>query len=249
MNQDHVGCVSAFTPAAHMHDLDLSFDGSRNDWTADAFGLKTRSSPSPIMQMSFPQMPDLPDLLNPRVVPALEPMPDSCILPPPLGASPSPPETRSLGTEETAESVMRHARDDAGFDTFEQTATAHYETSFGNASPLSTKQHPSRGRRQEILKTATAMLGSEASWKQSQLAPRLLSKDATSSLAESLESMKKTVQQELPNSWALNEALASERGAGSSADGSNVALAAILLQQFSGRVPKKQLLRVVEACI
>ncbi|GAB0138071.1 hypothetical protein EsDP_00006317 [Epichloe bromicola] len=253
MNQDHVGCMSAFTPAAHMHDLDLSFDGSRNDWTTEAFGLKTRSSPSPMIQMSFPQMPDLPDLPDARLVPALElePMPDSCcILPPPPRASPSPPEARGSRTEETVESVMRRARDDAGFDTFEDVATAHCETSFGNASAPSTEQHPSRGRRREILRTVTATLGSEASRKQSQLASRLLSTDAaSSSVAESLESMKKIVQQELPNSWALNEALASERGTGSSADGSNVVLAAILLQQFSGRVPKKQLLRVVEACI
>lgn len=199
MNQDHVGCMSAFTPAAHMHDhLDLSFDGARNGWTTDAFGLKTRSSPSPIMQMSFPQIPDLPD---PRVVPALEPMPDPCLLPPPPGASPSPPEARGSRTEAGVESVMRrHARDDAGFNTFEEeVATAHYEASFGNASPLSTEQHPSRGGRREILETATAtaMLSSEASWKQGQLASLFLGKDASSSVAESLESMKKTVQQEV----------------------------------------------------
>lgn len=192
INQEHMECMTAFPPP-HADNLDFPFDSSQDDWTIDAFGLKTRSCPSPMGQVSFAQIP------NPAL-PVLEPMLDN-------------------STEERVESVMRHAQA-TGFDTFEDIATAYYKTNFKDSSALSTGQHSShskrfsrvisdvyqateswpqwdrRGFREEILDTAMAMLNAEASGKGSQLASALQNKGA-SSVSESLQSMKKTVQQEV----------------------------------------------------
>jgi len=183
-----------------MHNLDYSFDSSRDeDWETDAFGLKTRSCPSPMGQISFSQISDH------AAISALEPM---------LWK-----DSGACRTEERVESVMRHAHD-TGFDTFEDFATAYYKTDLNKSSPLSTEQHWSRSKRlprvisevyqatgswphwerrgfcQQILHTATAMLTSEASAKDSQLAYSLQNKD-TLSVSETLESMKDMVQQEV----------------------------------------------------
>ncbi|KAG5977693.1 hypothetical protein E4U55_006603 [Claviceps digitariae] len=259
ISRDHMGCMSGLTPA-NMHNLNYSLDGSRDDdWRTDAFGLKSRSCPSPMGQMSFSHISDT------AAIPALEPM---------LWK-----DSRNCRTEERVESVMRRAQD-SGFDTFEDFATAYYNSNFNKSSPLSTEQHLSRSKRlprvisevyqaaeswpqwerrgfcQQILHTATAMLKSETSAKGSHLVHSVQNKD-TLNAGETLESMKEVVQQELPYSWALNKALAEERGGADTPDGpgsgsgsaSNLALATILLQRCSGRVPREQLLRLVEACI
>ncbi|KAG5989466.1 hypothetical protein E4U54_004324, partial [Claviceps lovelessii] len=253
MSRDQIGCMSGLAPA-HMHNLDFSFDSSRDDdWRTDTFALKTRSCPSPMGPMSFSQISD------PAAIPALEPTPWS--------------DPRSCRTEQRVESVMRHAHD-TGFDTFEDLATAYYKTELDkSSSPLSTEQHLSRSKRlprvisevyhateswpdwerrpfcQQLLETTAAMLRSEASAKDSLVANSLQSKD-TWGVSEAVESLKEMVQQEMPYSWAINKALV-EKGDGgddpSDAPASYVALATILLQRCSGRVPREQLLRMVEA--
>ncbi|KAG5921460.1 hypothetical protein E4U42_005842 [Claviceps africana] len=255
ISRGQVGCMSSLAPT-HVHNLDYSFDGSRDDdWRTDAFGLKTRSCPSPMGQMSFAHM------AEPVVIPALEPMVWK--------------DSRTCTTEERVESVMRQAHE-AGFDTFEDFATAYYKTDLNKASPLSTEQHLSRSKRlprvvsdvyqaaetwpqwerrgfcQQILATAATMLTSEASARDGHLA-YLLQKQDVSRVSEGLELMGKRAQQELPYSWTLNKALVEEGDVAHAAEGpgssSYIALATVLLQRCSGRVPREQLLRVVEACI
>ncbi|KAK2592737.1 hypothetical protein QQS21_009580 [Conoideocrella luteorostrata] len=267
MTREPMNCMGTFTPsAAQINNIDFSFDSPRDDWRTEAFGLKTRQSPSPIGTMSVPQLPD-------AAIPTLEPMLDAGVLSRSTRASSAPSRT-----DERLENVMRHAHA-AGFDTFEDMATSYYQTTFKNSSPLSTEQHLSRskrlprvissvyqaseswphwerhGFRDEIVKTATTMLGSEASEKSatlsSNLSPlleNLKTKDA-SKIAATLETIKQTIQQELPHSWALNSGLAKEMGAGWQANDGNAAMATIMLQQLSGKIPKEQLLRVVEACL
>ncbi|KAG5929619.1 hypothetical protein E4U53_002410 [Claviceps sorghi] len=257
ISRDHMGCMSGMA-ATHVHNMDYSFDGSRDDdWRTDAFGLKTRSCPSPMGQMSFAQM------AEPVVIPALEPMVWK--------------DSRTCTTEERVERVMRQAHD-VGFDTFEDFSTAYYKTNSNKSSPVSTEQHLSRSKRlprvvsdvyqateswpqwerrgfcQQILDTAAAMLTSEASAKDGQLAHSLqLQNQDVSSVSEVLELMKERAQQELPYSWALNKALVEEGHVAQATEGpgssSHVALATVVLQQCAGRVPREQLLRVVEACI
>ncbi|KAG6040929.1 hypothetical protein E4U41_006580 [Claviceps citrina] len=258
INRDHMGCINAFPPP-HVHNLDYSLD----DWRSDALGLKTGSSPPPMGQMSFPHITE-------AAVAGFEPMLDTSVLPRPHNENPAGAPSKGSGEEERLESVMRHAHE-VGFNTFEDVATAYYKTDSRNSSALSTEQQLSRSRRlprmisdvyqategwsqwerwgfrQEILQTAMAMVRSEASGTDSPLASLLQSNDGPNG-SETLESLMEMAQQALPHSWALNRAMVDGGGADSS-DASQIALAAMLLQQCCGKVPRERLLGVLEACI
>ncbi|KAL7934555.1 hypothetical protein V8C35DRAFT_31366 [Trichoderma chlorosporum] len=132
-----------------------------------------------------------------------------------------------------------------------------------------------RGFQEEILKTAESMLISESAGARSsimaKIEPLLDSHDPTNpeSTAEGLLNLKRSIQDEvskyaikhfqsskstansmkLPNSWALTMALASGARNSFQRDRSNTALATTLLVNFSGRIPKDQLLQILGACL
>ena len=54
---------------------------------------------------------------------------------------------------------------------------------------------------------------------------------------------------QLPDSWRLNMALADGNDPGQVTEPSQITLATMLLQQFSGRIPKTRLLKLIDACI
>ncbi|KAG6002744.1 hypothetical protein E4U21_002801 [Claviceps maximensis] len=119
MSRDELGFMSGLAPA-HGQNLDFSFDGSRDDdWRTDAFGLRTRSCPSPMAQMSFGQISGHAGI----------PGPESMLW----------KDDGSCRTEERVERAMQHVRD-TGFETFEDFATSYYKTNVSKSSGLSTEQ-------------------------------------------------------------------------------------------------------------
>ncbi|KAH0495851.1 hypothetical protein TgHK011_009379 [Trichoderma gracile] len=170
----------------------------------------------------------------------------------------SQPSTQHASVGESIESIMENVQA-AGFDSFDALVSAYYCDTFAEASPLANEQRLSRNRRlpkviddvfratsgwsswerrgfqEEILKTAESMLTSEGASARSSLmskiTPLLESHDATNpaATAEALVNLKRSIQDELPNSWALTMALAADSRNSWQRDRSNTALATTLL--------------------
>ncbi|PNY24618.1 Uncharacterized protein TCAP_05445 [Tolypocladium capitatum] len=234
---EHVGCVGAFTPPQADAMEFAAFDASVGVWKMEHL-----------------------DHMVPHM---MDPNPD--LTPVPL---PMPPGTASL--DQRFEDIMQHVAA-AGFESFDDLVTAYYRDTFCQTSPLANEQHLSRSRRlpkvisdvfqatgswthwerrgfqEEIVKMAESVLVSEGSGVgvgsslTSQIGPLIEARDGPV-VAEALLGIKKSVQSDLPNLWALTMALA--------ADGrSSTALATILLLQCPGRIPKDQLLELIGACL
>ncbi|KAF4123087.1 hypothetical protein GMORB2_6635 [Geosmithia morbida] len=107
----------------------------------------------------------------------------------------------------------------------------------------------------DILRTAGAMLTSEGSDIMQSLGPgvnALLDAQNSGDIAASTEakaSMKRSIQEELPNLWTLTMSLAAGRRHSWQWDRSNTALAISLLVNFSGHLSNEQLQCLVGACL
>lgn len=112
-----------------------------------------------------------------------------------------------------------------------------------------------KGFQDEILRTAEGMLTNEGCDARQSLGGKVnqlveaQDNGNPAAAAEAMVSMKRTVQEQLPNSWALTMALASDNRHSWQSDRSNTALATTLLLNFAGRVPNEQLLRLVGSCL
>lgn len=112
-----------------------------------------------------------------------------------------------------------------------------------------------KGFQDEILRTAEGMLTSEGCDARQQLGGKVnqlveaQDNGNAAAAGEAMVSMKRTIQEQLPNSWALTMALASDNRHSWQSDRSNTALATTLLLNFAGRIPNDQLLRLVGSCL
>lgn len=180
--------------------------------------------------------------------------------------------------DERFECIMEQV-EAAGFDSFDSLVTAYYGQTFSESSPLANEQRMSRNRRlpkvisdvyqatnqwtdwerrgfqDEILKTAESMVTSEGCDARASLSNNINAfieaqdQCNPASANDAILSMKRSVQDELPNSWALTMALAADNRQSWRSDRSNTALATILLLNYSGRIPNEQLLRLIGACL
>lgn len=180
--------------------------------------------------------------------------------------------------DERFECIMEQV-EAAGFDSFDSLVTAYYGQTFSESSPLANEQRMSRNRRlpkvisdvyqatgqwtdwerrgfqDEILKTAESMVTTEGCDARASLSGNISTfieaQDQCNHAAanEAILSMKRSVQDELPNSWALTMALAADNRQSWRSDRSNTALATILLLNYSGRIPNDQLMRLIGACL
>ena len=112
-----------------------------------------------------------------------------------------------------------------------------------------------KGFQDEILRTAESMLTSEGCDARQALGAKVTQlveaqdNGNPAGAAEAMLSMKRTIQEQLPNSWALTMALASDNRHSWQSDRSNTALATTLLLNFAGRISNDQLLRLVGSCL
>ncbi|KAL6903113.1 hypothetical protein GGI43DRAFT_401273 [Trichoderma evansii] len=275
---EQVPCVDAFSPA-HGDDMEYSFDTNVEVWKTGAMSKIQSLSPpsnddnnhdnnnSNTLPYSEPTTPsavlDCPELTGPGSS-TISPLPQ--------------PTTENISLDERMEGIMEKVRA-AGFDSFDALVSAYYCGNFGEASFLANEQRLSRNRRlpkvidnvfqatrqwsawerrgfqEEILKTAESMLKSEAASAHNPLmakiAPLLDLHEITNqaSTAEALVDLKRSIQDQLPNSWALGMALSFDSRNSWQRDRSNTALATTLLTNFSGRIPNAQLLQIIGACL
>ncbi|KAL6872006.1 basic-leucine zipper transcription factor [Trichoderma novae-zelandiae] len=266
---EQVSCVDAFSPA-HGESMEFSFDASLDAWRGDSMS-KARSTHTATSSISFPP---LTAATTPSAVlgSPLMTMSSQNLRPA------SQPSTHHTSFGESIESIMQNVQA-AGFDSFDALVSAYYCDTFAETSPLANEQRLSRNRRlpkviddvfratkewsswerrgfqEEILKTAESMLTSEGAGARSSLmskiAPLLESHDASNpaATAEALVSLKRSIQNELPNSWALTMALAADSRNSWQRDRSNTALATTLLVNFAGQIPNDQLLQILGACL
>ncbi|EHK47618.1 hypothetical protein TRIATDRAFT_51934 [Trichoderma atroviride IMI 206040] len=275
---EQVSCVDAFSPT-HAEAMEYSFDTNAEEWKTGAISkVQSLPLPTPsnnniqnnnnhATPYSAPTTPSA--VLDCPVITG----PDSSTI------SPIPqPAVENISLDERMEGIMQKVRA-AGFESFDALVTAYYCGNFVEASPLANEQRLSRNRRlpkvidnvfqattqwsawerrgfqEEILKTAESMLKSEAvnahSPLMAKITPLLDLHDITNpaSTAEALVELKRSIQDELPNSWALGMALSSNSRNPWARDRSNTALATTLLINFSGRIPNDQLLQIIGACL
>ncbi|KAI6784864.1 uncharacterized protein J7T54_007958 [Emericellopsis cladophorae] len=112
-----------------------------------------------------------------------------------------------------------------------------------------------KGFQDAILRTAEGMLTSEGCDARQSLGSKVAQLveaqdlgDATKAAGAKVE-MKRTVQEQLPNAWAVTMALAADTRHAWQSDRSNTALATTLLLNFAGRISNEQLLRLVGTCL
>ncbi|KAJ4858302.1 hypothetical protein T069G_06569 [Trichoderma breve] len=265
---EHAQCSDSFSPT-NAEAMEFSYESSADLWKTDTIP-KSRPPPASDNAITFPP---LPAAATPSAV-LNSPVPESSNQN--LRPAPQPVTQTALG--ERIGSIME-AVQAAGFDSFDALVSAYYCDTFGEASSLANEQRLSRNRRlpkviadvfqatkgwstwerrgfqEEILKTSEAMLISEGdgarSSVMSKIEPLLDSHDPTNpdATADALINLKRSIQDELPNSWALTMALASGTRNSFQRDRSNTALATTLLVNFSGRMPKDQLLQILCACL
>ncbi|KAL7813936.1 basic-leucine zipper transcription factor [Trichoderma aethiopicum] len=266
---EQVSCIDAFSPA-HAESMEFSFDTNVDAWKSDSMP-KTRPAHTATSSISFPP---LTAATTPSAVLGSPIITDSN-----QGLRPtSQPSAQHASLGASIESIMENVQA-AGFDSFDALVSAYYCDTFAESSPLANEQRLSRNRRlpkviddvfrategwsswerrgfhEEILKTAESMLTSEGAGARSSLmskiTPLLESHDASNpaATAEALVNLKRSIQNELPNSWALTMALAADSRNSWQRDRSNTALATTLLVNFAGRIPNDQLLQILGACL
>ncbi|KFH45278.1 hypothetical protein ACRE_039130 [Hapsidospora chrysogenum ATCC 11550] len=112
-----------------------------------------------------------------------------------------------------------------------------------------------KGLQDQILRTAETILTGEGCGARQALGDKITTlieaQDSgnEAAAAEAVTSMKRTLQEELPNSWAFTMALAADGRHSWQKDRSNTALATAVVLNFAGRIPDAQLLRLVGACL
>ncbi|RYP14563.1 hypothetical protein DL765_006296 [Monosporascus sp. GIB2] len=121
-----------------------------------------------------------------------------------------------------------------------------------------------RGLHEEILKMSESMLVGESNGARSSLAANVTSLvesapdqqqqppvdlKGSSAMDMPFSAVKRMVQNELPNLFALNKALTAHNGDLSHRDRSNTAVATILLLLCAGNIPTEQLLRLLETSL
>ncbi|KAM4059012.1 hypothetical protein HRG_008115 [Hirsutella rhossiliensis] len=262
----NVDCTSAYTPS-HTAGLDFAFEEPVEDWKGDLLDPKMRDHSPPADGLHYHSLPAMPPFLGSTV--------DAHTNVPHV-ARPTLSGNSSL--DERVGGFMQHV-EAAGFNCFEDLVTAYYSDAFVETSPLAHEQYLSRNRRlpkvisdlfratndwstwerrgfhDEILKTAESLLISETSSAHeiimSRLKPLIEVQDGIVSphAAEALLDVRKSIQQDLPNSWSFAMALAAENRSPWQQDRSNTALATILLLQFAGRIPHSQLLQLIGICL
>ncbi|KAK3351098.1 hypothetical protein B0H65DRAFT_108080 [Neurospora tetraspora] len=184
--------------------------------------------------------------------------------------------TKRPTLDERMESVMERV-ETAGFDSFDSLATLYYKAKFGDSSSLAVEQRLSRNRRlpklfadvfsaaqewgareqrplfDEILRMSEGMLISEARGVHSTLHASIggLARSAKDERTgkSAVPGLKRLMESNLPNLWALVTALATENRAVRQRDRSNTVLATILVLQSSGQLPKQSLMALLEACL
>ncbi|KAK3328124.1 hypothetical protein B0T19DRAFT_423750 [Cercophora scortea] len=314
MNQIGGGGNQPFSPDSH-NMMDFSFNGPHHDiWPCES---PAASQEVHVRQASIPPPPPpppprtspqhaenkpMPPTTNPAALmrPATDmqaPRPPSQ---PPTQSQPHPRSlARDASLDERFESVMERV-EAAGFDNFDELATAYYSERFPEPSPLAIEQRLSRNRRlpklfasvfeasqgwtawerrgflEEVLKTAETMLIAEGRGAQSRglegsIVNALLQTTGVAAggssssppagttppagaagsqnLNQGIPAMKRLIENDLPNLWALTTALASENRALRQRERSNTVLATIVMLQCAGRVPKQSLLSLVDACL
>ncbi|KAL7906322.1 hypothetical protein GGI35DRAFT_487513 [Trichoderma velutinum] len=265
---EHAQCSDSFPPN-HTEAMEFSYEPSGDLWKTDAMP-KSRPPPASDNSMTFPP---LTAAATPSAV-LSSPVAEGSN----QDLRPALQSVTQAALGERIGSIMETVQA-AGFDSFDALVSAYYCDTFGEASPLANEQRLSRNRRlpkviddvfqatkgwstwerrgfqEEILKTAESMLISEGagarSFVMSKIEPLLDSHDPTNleATADALFNLKRSIQDELPNSWALTMALASGTRNSFQRDRSNTALATTLLVNFSGRMPKEQLLQILCACL
>nr|ADY16693.1 TqaK [Penicillium aethiopicum] len=165
-----------------------------------------------------------------------------------------------------------------GFENFDALVTAYYNGIFAESSPLAYEQRLSRTRRlpkviadvchtadqwdsrerrglqEEIVKTTENLLSSEGDDAQRNFTECIMTlaqtqaQDMTNKTC-SPGPIKRMMENELPTRWALMMGLAAENRAAWQRDRSDIALAAIVLLHFAGRIPKEQLLRLLSTLL
>jgi hypothetical protein len=250
MNQaDQMSCVSAFTPA-NSDGMDFTnFDASVDMW-------KTQRSPEDSYFQGMAGMPN--------AVPDMKPRPWV------------PGKNATL--DQRFEAVLEQAQA-AGFESFDAMVTAYYSQPFSEASPMADEQSLSRKRRlpqmvadlynatnqwsdwerqpfrEEILKLSENMIASEAADTRQALMSKVNSlleaqdQGNPAAVAEAMMAMKRIVKEELPNSWAMAMALATDNRQSWQRDRSNTALATTLLLNLTGHIPNDQVMRLVGSCL
>ncbi|KAK3685291.1 hypothetical protein B0T22DRAFT_465282 [Podospora appendiculata] len=301
-----------FSPDSH-NMMNFSFNGPHHDiWPCESPASQEvhgrQASIPPPSRTSSQQAETKPMLsTNPAPAASTRPVADMQAPPPPPTPSqthPHPqPLARDASLDERFESVMERV-EAAGFDNFDELATAYYSETFPESSPLAIEQHLSRNRRlpklfasvfaasqawtawerrgflEEILKTAETMLVAEGRGVQRTLEGSIVSSllqttvaapappgtvggssspcppatstppaSTTAGQNQGIPAMKRLIENDLPNLWALTTALASENRALRQRERSNTVLATIVMLQCAGRVPKQSLLSLVDACL
>lgn len=184
--------------------------------------------------------------------------------------------TKRPTLDERMESVMERV-ETAGFDSFDSLATLYYKAKFGDSSSLAVEQRLSRNRRlpklfadvfsaaqewgpweqrplfDEILRMSEGMLIGEARGVHSTLHASIggLARSAKDEQTgkSAVPGLKRLMESNLPNLWALMTALATENRAVRQRDRSNTVLATILVLQCSGQLPKESLMALLGACL
>ncbi|KAJ5133213.1 hypothetical protein N7526_004578 [Penicillium atrosanguineum] len=184
---------------------------------------------------------------------------------------------KQISLNDRLECVMERVID-SGFENFDVLVTAYYNGIFAESSPLAYEQRLSRTRRlpkviadvchaadqwdswerrglqEEIVKTTENFLSSEGDDAQRNLTECIMSfvraqvQDTTNKTC-SPNPIKRIMENELPTRWALMMGLAAENRAAWQRDRSDIALAAIVLLHFAGRIPKEQLLRLLNTLL
>ncbi|KAL7798711.1 hypothetical protein V8C43DRAFT_242886 [Trichoderma afarasin] len=265
---EHTQCSDSFSPT-NTEAMEFSYESSADLWKTDTVP-KSRPPPTSDNSITFPP---LPAAATPSAV-LSSPVPEG----PRQNLQPAPQSVTQAALGERIGTIMETVQA-AGFDSFDGLVSAYYCDTFGEASSLANEQRLSRNRRlpkviadvfqatkgwstwerrgfqEEILKTAESMLISEGAGARSsvmsKIEPLIDSYDPTNPdvTADALINLKRSIQDELPNSWALTMALASGTRNSFQRDRSNTALATTLLVNFSGRIPKDQLLQILCACL
>ncbi|ESA42494.1 hypothetical protein NCU01074 [Neurospora crassa OR74A] len=186
--------------------------------------------------------------------------------------------TKRPTLDERMESVMERVETE-GFDNFDSLATLYYKAKFGDSSSLAVEQRLSRTRRlpklfadvfsaaqqewgareqrplfDEILRMSEGMLIGEARGVHSTLhasiggLARSAAKDHETGKS-AVSGLKRLMEDNLSNLWALVTALATENRAVRQRDRSNTVLATILVLQCSGQLPKQSLMALLDACL
>ncbi|KAF6795318.1 hypothetical protein CSOJ01_13499 [Colletotrichum sojae] len=180
--------------------------------------------------------------------------------------------SRDAPMDERLGSVMEQA-EAAGFASFDELVMAYYGEQLDESSPLANEQRLSRNRRlprvvsdvyrraggwsswerrgfyEEMLKIAEAMLASEGAAARASLAEGILPLADGGDRDKVCLRIRRMVQEQVPNLWALNSGLVANDGDWRQRDRSNAALGSILLMHCAGRMPKEQLLGLLEMCL